>query len=294
MRLKYPLHVTLLVSLCAAAQTGPLSLDRFSQRQRLYMLDESGRIVVSERPQIDAPKRVLTRVPSSLKALDILSTKLWEDREMVFVTAYGLTADDARSRLIQYSATGEQQCEWILPEVSAGLDVDPDKHIVYLSGSSTGTVYALKLLSNTCYGSNQLKPVIQVKEARRLGPVVVDQERQLAFVADVLKGSVYKLDLARGGSLEVVKSLGQPVALLYDNDENLMYVADAAGRRIWRVNVDRFPGRPPVVFSRDPALQEPSSLAFASDGKLLIGDRRAKVIFALNRSGQVVSQFSVP
>src|SRR6266849_4392097 len=41
-RLKYALYVTLLGSLCAVAQNGPLSLDRFSQRQRLYMLDESG------------------------------------------------------------------------------------------------------------------------------------------------------------------------------------------------------------------------------------------------------------
>jgi hypothetical protein len=292
--LVYVFYAALLGSVCAAAQNGPLSLDRFGQHQKLYMLDESGKIVVSEQRQIDAPTRVLTRVPPNLKALDILSTKLWINQELVFVTAYGLTTEDSRPRLIQYSATGELQCEWILPEVSAGLDVDRDNHVVYLSGSSTGTIYGLKLLKDTCYGSQQLKPVTQIKAARRLGPIVIDPTRRLAFVADILKGAVFRLDLDRGGALEIVDSLGQPAALLYNDSQNLMYLADAAGRRIFRIDVDRLPVPRPILISKDPALQEPSSLAFAADGKLLVGDRRAKVIFTLNLSGQIQSQFTTP
>jgi hypothetical protein len=139
----------LVLSVCAGAQTGPLSLDRLSRQKPLYMLDESGRILVAERTQIDAPTRILVRMPSTIKGLDILATKLWDDdRELLFVTAYGLTEDDSRSRIIEYLAAGQEQegkkqCEWILPEISAGLDVDAKNRVVYLSGSSTGTVYKL-------------------------------------------------------------------------------------------------------------------------------------------------------
>jgi hypothetical protein len=293
-RLKYALYVTLVAGGSVAAQTGPISLDRSSQKQPLYVLDEGGRILVADRHQVDAPTQLVMRVPSSLKAVDILSTKLWNDRESIFVTAYGLTRDDSRARVIQYSSAGELQCEWILPEVSAGLDVDPKNHVVYLSGSATGTVFGLKLLKDACYGSNQLNRVLQIKGAQRLGPIVVDPERQLAFVADVLKGSIYQLDLSRGGAVEIVHSLGQPVALLYNDPQNEMFLADAAGRRIWRINVNRIPVPTPSLVSRDPALEEPSSLAFASDGRLLVGDRRVKVIFTLDNSGQVLSRFPMP
>jgi hypothetical protein len=290
----YSLALTLLVVFEAVAQTAPISLDRFSQRQRLYMLDESGRILVSDQAEIDVPIRVLARVPSTLKALDILSAKLWGDREMAFVTAYGLTVSDSRSRLIQYSAIGEQQCEWMLPEVSSGLDVDTDKHIIYLSGSVSGTVYRLRLIKDKCYESNQLNVVMQIKGARRLGPIVVDSEDQVAFVADVLNGSLYRLDLARQASVEFVRSLGQPVALLYDGHQVRIYSADSAGRRIWRIEVAQFPAATPVVISRDPALQEPSSLAFSSGGQLLVGDRKAKAIFTIDWAGKVVNQHPIP
>ena len=129
-RTKYLLIAPVVVQFCLLAQTGPVAVDRFSTTGRLYVLDESGRIIVS--PEQRRGSGVLARVPPALKALDILSTRLWEDREMLFVTAYGLTPEDSRSRIIQYSPAGQVQCEWILPEVSAGLDVNTNNQVIYL------------------------------------------------------------------------------------------------------------------------------------------------------------------
>jgi hypothetical protein len=286
------LCIVVLLQLPVDGQTGPISMDRFGEDRALYMLDESGRIFVSEASQINLPIRFLARVPSSLKALDILSAKIWVNRELIFVTAYGLM-EDSRPRLIQYSVTGQQQCEWILPEISTGLDIDSDNHTIYLAGSISNTVYGLKLLKDTCYGTNQLKPVIQVKNARRLGPLVIDSKNHICFVADILKGSLYKLDLNHGGYIEIVRALGQPIALLYDGINSRVYAADAAGRRIWRIEVHSLPTIPDII-SRDAILEEPSSLAFTQGGRILVGDRRAKSFFFLNDAGRVVSRVAVP
>ena len=292
--LKRLVVVALLMAFNAVAQLGPISLDRYSGRQPLRVLDDSGRILVATGREPDNPSQLFVQVPPNYKALDIVTAKLWGNREMMFVTAYGLTAQDSRARIIQYSGKGDRECEWMLPEVSSGLDVDPQTHIVYLSGSSTNTVYTLRLLQDGCYGSRQLNPFYQIKEARRLGPIVIASERKLAFVADVLGGTIYRLDLARGGAIAIARSLGQPVALLLNDFQNETFVADSAGRRVWRINVNTFPGPSPQVISRDPAFEEPYCLAFSGDHRLLVGDRRAKAIFTLNDSGKVASRFLLP
>ncbi len=290
-RTKWFLIAPLVLQFCLVAQTGPVAVDRFGTTGRLYVLDEGGRIIVSSEQR--GGSRVLARVPAALKALDILSTRLWEDREMLFVTAYGLTSEDSRSRIIQYSPAGQVQCEWILPEVSAGLDVNTNNHVIYLSGASTATLYSLQLLRDTCYGRGQLRPVLRVRNARRLGPLVVDSQRNLAFVADMLRGTIFRVDLFQRQSVEAVGLPGQPVALLYEGLQHRLYVADGAGRKIWRVNVSAMPVPAPDVVSMDAAFQEPNSLTFAPDGKLLVGDLRAGRIFVVDWSGAVVGQIPV-
>ena len=285
-----------LVHYAALSQTGPVSLDRFDLKQRLYLLDEGGRILVSDNRQPDKPAKTLVTVPSNLKALDILTTKLWGDRELLFVTAYGLTSGDSRPRLMQYSGAGERQCEWILPEISAGLDVDTGRHVVYLAGNMTGTVYSLALLKDTCYGPRQLNPVLKIAGGGRLGPLVVDSRRRLAFVGDGLRGSIYRIILDRGEHAEIAGSLGQPVALLFDDSTGHLYAADSTGRRIWLIDVNRatIPTPTPRVLSRDPAFQEPACLTFASNGGLVVGDRRAKRIFLMDLAGHITQQVAMP
>ena len=287
--------VLLLVAPCSmAGQAGPLALDRFSTKQPLYLLDESGRIFVSDAKQLDRPARNWATVPSVLKAVDLLATRLWGDREQVFVTAYGLIQADPRPRVIQYSRNGERQCEWLLPEISAGLDVDTERHALYLSGSATGTVYRLNLLRDNCYGPKQLNPVLKIDGVGRLGPLAVDSKRRYAFVADSLKGSIYQIGLEQGDYKQVARSLGQPVALLYDDILGRLYAVDSAGRRVWLIDVNRYPAPSPVVVSRDLAFQDPSSITAASNGGLLVGDRTAKVVFLVDLGGRVATRFPMP
>ena len=269
----------LLGAAIAVAPTAPISLDRLGLEHPAFLLDGGGRIVVAERDP-DFPTRVLATVPAEFKGLDLLTAEAWGIRRL-FVSAYGLTSQDSRARLFQYSESGKRQCEWIVPDISAGIDIDINERAVYLAGASNGIVYRLRLGRDGC-SDDKPAAVFQIRQATRLGPLIVDSNARALYVAD-LRGALYRIDLRRGAVVEVAASLGQPVALAYDRKSALLYVADSAGRRIWRIDVKQANAQP-AVLSRDPAFQEPSSLTFASDGNLLIGDRRAAQIFVITKS----------
>lgn len=275
----------LLIACPCTPQPVPIGMDRSESKQTLYVLDEDGIVWTYTKSQLDGASTVFVKVRPELKALNVRITKIW-DRETVFVTGYGITTSDPRPRILQYSSTGQKLCEWILPEISTGVDVDTEKRVVYLSGASTGTLYSLKLLSDTCYGPNQLNIAMIIKGASRLGPLVVDSARRVGFVSDVLRGSLYQFLIDHGYGKEVLQGLGQPVALAFSHLKEGVFVADSGGRRIWRVSLQsQIPSK--FLYFSDSVLDDPSSLVLSSDGRLIVGDRGTNSLLVVKFPGKL-------
>ena len=87
----------------------------------------------------------------------------------------------------------------------------------------------------------------------------------------------------------VAESLGYPLTLEYGNVQQRLYVADAQGKRIWVLDCGE-PCGDPQVFLDSEALEAPSTMAVAPDGKLWLGDLQGQTLLTIAPDGTVTNR----
>ncbi len=86
----------------------------------------------------------------------------------------------------------------------------------------------------------------------------------------------------------LAEGLGRPVDVAVDAQNGLLYVADAKGPQIWRLQCERDRCGAPQVFTRSKEIMAPTrGLAVGPDGTLWVADPKARKIFALGPDGQI-------
>jgi sugar lactone lactonase YvrE len=130
--------------------------------------------------------------------------------------------------------------------------------------------------------------VAVIRGASGLGPLALDTRRQRLFAADPLEGTVYVVNLTSHTSAVISTRLGEPRSLVFDESRHTLYVGDIAGRRVWKIDVDRNP--PSRVLFASPStvaeIPSPNGLALSPDGTLWVGGMEGERIVGLTRDGR--------
>jgi hypothetical protein len=246
----------------------------------LFLLNpESGRV------------RTLVQGFGSFEALDMTSAVL-ADGEALFVTM-SLRSSSAGSgpqtQLVRFSVTGQRTGQWILSSSVgrlSGIAVDAQRQVAYDANSQPPMIYRVDLRQS----GTPLVWMSGVREARRLGSVVLDERRNRLLVADPYLGRVYAYDLAKRSSEVLLEKLGETAGLALDRATDRLFVADSIGERILVSDLAR--KAKPVPLPPLQELDEPRGLAF-KDSSLWVGDKDEKRVFQLSSTGQLTRLFEL-
>lgn len=271
----------------AAATRRPASVGVLAGGDLIVLETDGGLLRVD--PESDEPEVLVAQFRPYLM-VDMAVAPAGRGREIVLASLRLLLSGGGQfNRLVEYSTGGERGREWPLasPSLFAGLAVDRAQQMLYVSDAYSGEIHSL------AYGREgaSLQRLLRLRGVTILGPLALDEGTQRLFAADTVQGTLYAIPLASKVPVLLAESLGEPAAMAVDRERRQLLVADAAGRRIWRLDLDAEEPTP-ELFSRAEELRSPVGLAVAPDGKIWVADPRANKLFALGADGGVVQ--SIP
>jgi sugar lactone lactonase YvrE len=200
------------------------------------------------------------------------------NEELLFVTSYW--ADAVRTIIYrvrpQPGSTPEEVV--MLPGVFAGIAVDSHEKTAYLVDSLTSDVYALPLGSEA---RPSARFILTIRNAVQCGPVALDRGSQELLVGDPIGGLMYSVDLKRRKAAAFASKVGEPRAMAVDEVKRILFVVDAANRRVLALSLGDRGSRPAplVTFWTNKLLREPSGVALAKDGRIWVCDQSTGRIF---------------
>ncbi|MGB3564439.1 MAG: SMP-30/gluconolactonase/LRE family protein, partial [Thermoanaerobaculia bacterium] len=169
--------------------------------------------------------------------------------------------------------------------VAAAFDIDGQR--VFLSGTDGKVIYVADLTHK--------KPTpelwLDVESEGLISALHYDNSSGSLYAAGAEEGVLYRLTEHGEGPLPtlIADSLGWPVGLAIDADRGRLYVGDAKGKQIWRIDCPAAAEcSEPSTFIRSELFVRPKDLEVAPDGTVWIADREGKVIVAVSPDGEVL------
>lgn len=208
------------LAMAAAPSNGPVALD-WHRGEHLYVLLKNGSVAVLD----ENTKRKLATIPSlfGMAAAEIFFARI-KERAYVFVSGFW-----GRSGTIwQYTAEGKPFARFETPEQGASFDVDPARHLLYITSPVTNIVYSMDI---DLHGS-VAKRVAYLREAEAAGPVIFDRSRNRLMIGDTGRGVLYDVDVTTGKYQQVASDLGRPISLGIDNTSKTLYLAESLTGRV--------------------------------------------------------------
>lgn len=201
----------------------------------------------------------------------------------VFITVWQRGRLNFQSTLLRLTETGDVTRRWELgPSTYIGVAFNPKSKTLFLVNSTKGEIRSLALNQ----ASDSAKYFHRVSGAEALGPLAIDARRQRLFVGDAVKGMVFEVDLATKRTRVLVRSLGEPAALLYDERADKLYIADAGRKRV--VVGTPIPDAAFVPLVTTQTFVEPRGLAQDRVRNLWVADAGANKVFLLSPAGRVL------
>jgi 6-phosphogluconolactonase (cycloisomerase 2 family) len=270
--MKHLIASAILLTASASFAAKPVAMD-WHNGGSLYVLSKSGEVGVYD---VERRHRLRTfSIESKIQAADIVSARIF-NAETVFVSGfYG-----RQGVILQYSPEGKLLNRFTMPDLTVGLDVDPDAHVLYVACPNSRTIYSIDLAAQG--PRPQLLAFIGL--ARTLGPVTFDAPRKQLIVGDPQSGSLFAIDCRRKSIARLTNGLGGPVALAFDKSYSSLYVADYIGGKI---HVIKFP--PPIRSAKAVAtsLHDLSAIAPSpADDNVFIADEERGVFLLSTRTGE--------
>lgn len=187
------------------------------------------------------------------------------------------------------SVRGELLSTWPVPMNNPapfeGLAIDAINQILYLAGSNQ--IYRIKLDQPKETYVEQLMEVRSSESSISLGPMAIDASDRKLFVADLLRGHIYSIDLdaRRSTRITITSSLNDVRALVLDPVAKRLYVV--LPRRVVSVELNSSPVRS-SIFIQDSRFRGLSALTISLDGRIWLADAEAKAIHLVSPSGHIV------
>jgi DNA-binding beta-propeller fold protein YncE len=259
----------------------PISLDKIDNGD-LFALDATGTVI---RLAVSDKKLTITgafELSAIAYPTDLVSAKLFDQPTLL------ISSNNQKAGFVsQYSLAGRLEHFWAFRNSVSGLDVDYNSHIVYVASSETSEIFQIKLESSRQIGPSFMGAVLG---SRQLGPLVFDVAKNRLFVGDIATGQIFEFDLKTRKSRVFARDLGSPQALLVSSGSDFLYVADASRRKIYAFDLKQG-NTSPKVFSALPEFRSPSGLARLEDGRLIVSDDAAGVLFVLSKTGTLQFAF---
>jgi len=96
-----------------------------------------------------------------------------------------------------------------------------------------------------------------------LGPIALDAVSGRLFVGDLAQGSIYWVKVSNHHLSKPLVWLGEPAALAFDRASRKLFIADAAKKCVWQVDVNAMQPKP-VRVSSGLKLREPRGIAVSA------------------------------
>jgi hypothetical protein len=201
-------------------------------------------------------------------AIDLILLHLDHD-DSILVTQW---ADKLKlGSLIRYSPDGKVIGSWTTRHIPRGVTFDPVSRVVYFVTADSHELYKADLRG----GEPQF--VCEVRGARGLGPVALDVDRHLMYVADD-QGAIFVVDLQSKKVTQLGSSVGVASALLFNSNQHVLYVADYVEGKIYAVDTST-PAPRPRIIAESRQLTAPSGLAPGKGETLLVTDSKSGGVF---------------
>lgn len=266
--------VLLLAALEASAQSVKPVAMHWHQGGNLFVLSNAGEVGV-----YDAEQRRLIRtfpIARNIRPADLTSAKIF-DAETLFVSGfYG-----RQSVVLQYSPEGKLLNRFDVPDLAAGIDVDPENDVLYVASPIARTVYVIALVDTN--RTARPRRLSYLGGAQTLGPLIYDEPRKRLLVADTQAGRIYSVDCKTGLYKMLTSGLFLPTALAFDNTFSTLYVADAGDGKVQVLSFSQV--QPPKAYKT--SLRDLTSVARAPDAEtVFIGDDKKGVFLFTPKTGE--------
>ena len=168
---------------------------------------------------------------------------------------------------------------------AAAFDIDGQR--VFLSGIDGKVIYVADL--------TRKKPTpelwLEIESEGVINDLHYDNSTGSLYAAGGEDGVLYRLTEHGEGPLPtlIAASLGWPVGMAVDEDRNRLFVGDAKGRQIWRIDcpVSGDCSAPRSLVTSE-LFVSPTDLDVAPEGTVWIADREGEVIVALSPDGEIL------
>ena len=192
-----------------------------------------------------------------------------DQEDSVMVTQW---ADKLKLGVVnRYSPNGKLINSWKTHHIPTGVEFDAVNRLVYFATVDSHELYKVDLRGG------EPQSVCEIRGAVRLGPIALDVDRQLMYIADN-QGAVFTVDLGSKKVKQLSSSFGLASALLFYRNHKVLYVADTVRRRIYAVDTST-PSLSNRVISQSPELMGPSGITPGWGDALLITDSKSEKVF---------------
>ncbi|TNF78914.1 MAG: hypothetical protein EP299_03470, partial [Acidobacteria bacterium] len=193
----------------------------------------------------------------------------------------------ARFELGDGDLVAEKPIELKSTQQFAAAAFDFDGRRIFLSGIEGKVIYLVDLAAK--------KPIpelwLEVESDGVINDLHYDNATGSLFAIGGVDGDVYRLTEHGEGPKPslIAGSLGLPVGIAVDDERGRVFIGDAKGKQIWRIDCSAS-GKctDPVSLIAGGKLVTPAELDVAPDGTVWIADREAQMIVALSPDGEVL------
>lgn len=222
----------------------------------------------------------LASVPGAITYADLVVGEVG-GRESIFTTLSRSVSNLTRNQLRWLDGSGKTVKTWDLlgPGHFTGLALDSKRQQIYVANSDTGEIFRIELNAPRATPGR----FVSIRNAEGLGAMVIDERRNRLLVGDSFRGTIHAVDLKTRQIELFGKNLGEPSAFAIDPASDRLFVADAAGGRIWVRSLEAA-SSPFQVFVKK-GLDDPAGLAVARDGTVWVGDQDGGALMSFSKTG---------
>jgi hypothetical protein len=175
------------------------------------------------------------------------------------------------------------------PFAAAAFDIDGQR--VFLSRIEGKIIYVADLAAK--------KPTpelwLQIESEGMINDLYYDNTTGSLYAIGGVDGVVYRLTEHGEGPTPtlIAGSLGLPVSIAVDENRGRLFIGDAKGRQIWRIDCSAAGEcSDPMSLAAGEIFVAPGEIDVAPDGTVWIADREAKVIVALSPEGEILQKIT--